>query len=363
MKEPCTVLEVKDLRVRRGGVETIHIPSFQVASQESVTLVGPNGSGKSSFLLSLACLLKTESGQIFFKGEPVNRSGLTAYRRKLAMVFQEPLLFDATVYNNVATGLAFRGVSAHGTKQRVEACLERFRITHLAKRSARKLSGGEAQRTNLARAFATNPEFILLDEPFAALDPPTRRTLLDDLALALRESETAAIMSTHDQLDALSFADRMVVMHQGSIVQSGTTTEVMNRPVNEFVATFVGMENVFSGSIIASEQGLLTLSIGKEVVHLLGDGLPGERVTLCIHPEHVMLSSQNPESQISARNVFLCKIVRIIPFGLHHKVYLECGFSLVAAVTAQALSELDLKISDMVYVMFKAAAVHLFRKG
>lgn len=362
MKVGSTVLEVKDLRVSRGGVETVNIPSFQVSSQETVALVGPNGSGKSSFLLSLACLLNADTGQIYFKGEPVMSNRLTAYRRKLAMVFQEPLLLDTSVYKNVATGLIFRGVSSREIKRQVEACLERFKITHLAERSARKLSGGEAQRTSLARAFATNPELILLDEPFAALDPPTRRALSDDLAQVLRESGTAAIMSTHDQLDALYFADRMVVLHKGSIVQTGTSVEVMNQPANEFVASFVGMENVFNGSIVNVEDGLLTLAVGGELIHLPGDGLPGERVTLCIHPEHVMLTTHNPDNQTSARNTFLCKIVRILPFGLYNKVYLECGFTLIAAIASQSLSDLDLKVSSMVFVMFKATAIHLFRK-
>lgn len=363
MKETSAVLEIKGLKVTRGGVETVNVPSFTLLSHETVALIGPNGSGKSSFLLGLAGLLDVISGQIIFKGELVRQKGLTAYRRKLAMVFQEPLLFDTTVYNNVAAGLKIRGISKCNIDQQVYACLERFKILHLAERSARKLSGGEAQRTSLARAFATNPELLILDEPFAALDPPTRRALSDDLTQALRASGTAAIMATHDQIDALHFADRMAVMLNGSIVQEGPISTVVNQPVNEFVATFVGMENIYRGSVLKAEHGLLTLAIGSETMYLQGDGLPGEQVTLCIRPEHVMLSIHNPDHQISARNVFHCRIIRILPFGLYTKVYLECGFVLVAAVTEQSLSDLGLKLSDMVYVLFKATAVHLLRKG
>jgi tungstate transport system ATP-binding protein len=363
MNETSPVLEIRDLKVNRGGVETVNVPSFALHSHETIALIGPNGSGKSSFLLGLARLLDSVSGQIFFKGEPVKQNGLTAYRRKLAMVFQEPLLFDATVYKNVATGLDIRGFSKRETDQKVQACLERFKITHLAERSARKLSGGEAQRTSLARAFATNPELLILDEPFAALDPPTKKSLAEDLAQALRESGTAAIMATHDQIDALHFADRMAVMHKGTIVQAGPTSLVVNQPVNEFVATFIGMENIFSGSIVKAENSLLTLAVGSETMYLPGDGLPGEQVTLCIRPEHVTLATHNPDHQTSTRNIFYGKIIKIIPLGLYNKVYLECGFVLVAAVTHQSLAELDLKISDMVYVLFKATAVHLLRKG
>ena len=362
MKEAGEVLKVKDVRVIRGGREIVNVPSFFLHSHETVALIGPNGSGKSSFLLSLASLLKPEAGQIYFKGELLGSTGLTAYRRKLAMVFQEPLLFDATVYKNVATGLVFRGIAKRDIGRQVDACLERFRISHLAGRSARKLSGGEAQRTSLARAFATNPELILLDEPFAALDPPTRRALTDDLAQVLRDSGTAAIMATHDQPDALYFADRMVVMHEGRIVQTGTAASVMHQPVNEFVASFVGVENSFSGPVIKAENGLLTLAIGDEMIHLPGDAKPGEHVTLCIRPEHVMLSRCKPDSGTSGCTSFVASILKILPFGLYSKVYLECGFVLVAAVTDQSIAELALKPSDRVYVCLKQAAVHCFPK-
>jgi tungstate transport system ATP-binding protein len=360
MKEACAVLQAKDIRVIRGGRETVNVPSFSLFSHETVALIGPNGSGKSSFLLSLASLLQPEAGQLYFKGELLNSTGLTAYRRRLAMVFQEPLLFNTTVYKNVATGLVFRGVARRDIDRQVEACLERFRITHLAGRSARKLSGGEAQRTSLARAFATNPELLLLDEPFAALDPPTRRALTDDLAQALRDSGTAAIMATHDQPDALYFADRMVVMQEGRIVQTGTATSVMYQPVNEFVATFIGMENILSGSIVKAEHGLLTLAIGNEMIHLTGDGKPGAQITVCIRPEHVMLSRCKPDSGISGCTALPGNIIRVLPFGLYSKVYLDCGFVLVAAVTDKTMSELDLKPSDRVYVRFKETATHFF---
>ena len=250
MTRPIPVLEVRDLKVARGGVEVVNVPSFSLYERETMALIGPNGSGKSSFLLTLASLLRPESGRIAFRGEPLDYGGgATAYRRKLAMAFQEPLLFDATVYDNVAAGLRIRGLPGQEIRQHVGACLERFRIAHLAERSARKLSGGEAQRTALARAFATKPEVILLDEPFVALDPPTRQALTEDLEQVLRESGTAAIITTHDQIEALRLADRMVVMQNGCIVQSGIPSDVMSQPANEFVATFVGMENLFTGTV------------------------------------------------------------------------------------------------------------------
>ena len=357
------LLEIRDLEVVRGGSPVLKIPSFALHSNETVALIGPNGTGKSSFLLALAGLLPLKSGKIFFKRrEVVPGFASTEYRRNLSMVFQEPLLFDATVFNNVAVGLKLRHLGSREIKERVNSCLERFHISHLADRSARKLSGGEAQRTSLARAFATNPEIIFLDEPFVALDPPARQALSDDLEKVLRESGTTAILTTHDQMDALRLADRMVVMEQGKIIQSGTPSSVHNQPANEFVATFVGMENIFTGKVKEAENGLFSVAVSGKSMEIMGDAAPRESVVICIRPEHVVISLKNPETT-STRNIFPCTITKIVQLGLFTKVYLDCGFSLVAAITNQSIEFLSLQTGSHVFASFKATAVHIFRKG
>jgi tungstate transport system ATP-binding protein len=154
----------------------------------------------------------------------------------------------------------------------------------------------------------------------------------------------------------------MVVMQNGVIVQSGTPSEVMSEPVNEFVATFVGMENIYVGSVTVVADGLISLTIGHQIMKIPGNGAPGERVTLCIHPEHVVVTTNDPERLTSARNVFLCRVNKIVPFGLFNKVYLDCSFTLVAAMTNQSLAELGLTPGSVVYASVKATAVHLFRK-
>lgn len=358
------LLEIRNLTVIRGGSKVLQIPSFVLHSNETVALIGPNGTGKSSFLLALAGLLPLESGEIFFRQRAIVPGfASTEYRRKLAMVFQEPLLFDTTVFENVAVGLKLRHLSSRDIKERVNSCLERFRISHLADRSARKLSGGEAQRTSLARAFATNPEIILLDEPFVALDPPARQALSDDLEMVLREFGTTAILTTHDQMDALRLADRMVVMEQGKIVQSGTPSAVHNQPANEFVATFVGMENIYTGTVKEADNGLFSVSVSGQTLQIMGDGTPPESVVICIRPEHVVISLTSQEAATSARNIFPCTISKIVQLGLFTKVYLDCGFSLVAAITNQSLESLALHTGSQVFASFKATAVHVFRKG
>lgn len=232
------ILEIKDLRIRRGGVQVLDLPHFSVAAEEKVAVIGPNGAGKSSFLLGLACLLQRESGTIYFNNEPVSAHGETAYRRQIAMVFQEPLLFDTTVLDNVAEGLRIRGKGRAEARDIARDSLELFKVGHLTGRSAHKLSGGEAQRVSLARAFAVRPELLLMDEPFSSLDLPTRIVLAEDLGRILHESGTAAIIATHDRIEAFHIVDRLVVMDGGRVVQEGKPKEVLEHPVNSFVAAF-----------------------------------------------------------------------------------------------------------------------------
>jgi len=238
MSAAMPILQVEGLKIKRGGVQVIDLPRFSVAADQKVAVIGPNGAGKSSFLLGLACLINRDGGRIAFNGSEVTQRDENAYRRQIAMVFQEPLLFDTTVLDNVAEGLRIRGTKRSEARELGMESLELFKIGHLAGRSAHKLSGGEAQRVSLARAFAVKPKLILMDEPFSSLDLPTRIVLAEDLGRILHESGTAAIIATHDRIEALRVVDRLVVMDKGTIVQEGSPAEVMEYPANAFVAAF-----------------------------------------------------------------------------------------------------------------------------
>ncbi|MFZ4439560.1 MAG: ABC transporter ATP-binding protein [Syntrophales bacterium] len=352
------LLQVEDLLVRRGGVTVLDISALDVLSGQVLALIGPNGAGKSTLLLTLAGLLKPVRGRLLFRGEPIGNGGFD-YRRHIAMVFQEPLLFDTTVFENVATGLKIRGVGRAEIGRMVPEYLERFGVGHLAKRSARKLSGGEAQRTSLARAFVTKPEIVFLDEPFSALDPPTRDALTGDLEQILRETHTTAVASTHDQTEALRLADRIAVVNGGRIAQIGPVAEVMNRPANEFVASFVGVETVLPGRVVETSDGVFVAAVEGGEIQAVGHVRTGDGVLCCIRPEHVTLSTNTPFSTSSARNVFSGTIRKITPLGLFHRVHLNCGFDLVAYVTRQSLETLSLDEGKSVIASFKATAVHV----
>jgi tungstate transport system ATP-binding protein len=358
------LLRASNFTVSRGGARVLDLPEFVLHQGEIVSLIGPNGAGKSTMLLALAGLLPATGGEFSCRQEKLaSDRALFAYRRRLAMVFQEPLLFEGTVAANVAAGLKLRSLSREVVRARVAETLALFNITHLAERSARKLSGGEAQRTSLARAFAIQPEIIFLDEPFGALDPPTKQALMTDLERILTETATAAILTTHDQLEALRLSDRMLVIHGGRIVQSGSPAEVMNRPCNEFVASFVGMENVLSGIVTGQADGLVTIALAGCHVDLAGVADVGESAVVCIRPEHVTIETHDPAGETSARNVFPAVVRKILPSGAYFKIMLDCGFPLVAYLTHQSIIKLQIEEQRSVFASFKATAVHLIRSG
>lgn len=362
MTEPKNIFELNELRVDRGGVQILDIPSFSLHENEFVSLIGPNGAGKSTLLLSLMGLIKRKSGSIRYHGEEIaGASSFLELRRKIAMVLQEPLLFDSTVYENVASGLKIRGVARGQIRDRVMTYLERFNLAHMAQRSARKLSGGEARRVSLARAFAVEPEMIFFDEPFANLDPPTRQSLTDDMERIISENRIAAVLVTHDQSEALRMSDRIVVMNAGSIVQLGTPAAVMNKPVNEFVANFVGMETILEGEVLSNRDQQLAVKIEGREVDAIGDEKPGDRVYCCIRPENVTVSVSQPSGKSSARNLYQGRVVETSSMGPFLKLRLDCGFPLTAYVTRESFANLELAEGKEVYASFKATSVHLIR--
>jgi len=262
----------------------LDIPSLLVQEGEVLSLIGPNGAGKTTLLQTLSYLQKPFQGEVLYRGQTVNfKHSVIGYRRRLAMVFQEPLLFDTTVFDNVASGLKIRRMKGLAIQGIVEEQLDRFGIGHLRHRSARTLSGGEAQRTSLARAFAIQPEILFLDEPFASLDPPSRESLIEDLEGILRQTRTTTLLATHDRLEALRLSDRIAVMNGGKILQVGTPREVTHQPVSEFIASFVGVETILNGRVVKKGSGTLVASVEGREIEAVGDAQIGEAVSVAGH--------------------------------------------------------------------------------
>lgn len=233
------LLQVNGLLVRRGGREALNVPALRIEKGEVLALVGPNGAGKSTLLLTLARLIEVERGEIVFANRRLTEWHPLEYRRRLSIVFQDPLLLDLSVEQNVAMGLAFRGVQKEHAGTMTRRWLDLLGIAPLAKRKAAELSGGEAQRVSLARALVLEPELLLLDEPFAALDPPTRARLLDDLTPLLAEDHHTTVLVTHDLQEAARLADRVGVIIGGRLRQVDTAEEIKRSPADQDVAEFV----------------------------------------------------------------------------------------------------------------------------
>ena len=233
------MIEVRNILVQRNKRVVLDIASLDIKRGETLAIVGPNGAGKSTLLLALAHLLPTTKGEILFNGKPLRQWDELEYRRKISFVFQSPLLLDMTVEQNIALGLKFRGVSKEETQDRVGRRIKQLGIESLSKRRASQLSGGEAQRVSLARAFVLEPELLLLDEPFAALDPPTRKKLIDDLSALLAEDHRMAVFVTHNLNEAAKLSHRIAVIINGMVRQVGTAEQIKSKPADETVKAFL----------------------------------------------------------------------------------------------------------------------------
>jgi tungstate transport system ATP-binding protein len=356
------ILKATDLTVVLGGHEVLDVPSFEVRQDEVLVILGPNGSGKSTLVLALGMLLKSTTGTVIYRGKPVlTGPQQLAARKHFAAVFQESLLLGGSVFDNVALGLRLHGMANNEIKKRAETWLERFGISSLAKRQAKTLSGGEAKRTSLARAFALQPQILFLDEPFTALDTPTRQALLEDFQSILRETRMTTVLVTHDHNEALALADRVVVLIGGRVHQIGTPEEIFSTPADEDVAGFVQNGNILQGTIAESTDGLASLQVCEnQLVHAVSDLSPGTRVAAFLPYDDVTLVvGDSPDTLSSARNRLKGTIVKAFPQGSQLKITLDCGFAISAVITHRSWEELGLDIGRQVTASFKASALHL----
>lgn len=211
------LIEIQDLFVRRSRHPVLQIEHLKIERGKVIALVGPNGAGKTTMLLVLARLLKPERGKILFAGQELKQIKPLDYRRRIGFVFQDALMLDLSVAQNISIGLRFRRLPGPEINSRVNEWLERLNITHLKHRSASKLSGGEAQRVALARAFVLQPELLLLDEPFSALDKKTRPELIRDLKTLLPAMHTTTLFSTHEDREVSTLADDKIELAEGMI--------------------------------------------------------------------------------------------------------------------------------------------------
>jgi len=278
----------------------------------------------------------------------------------MAFVLQKPVAFNVSVYDNIAFGLRWRGVSRSDIRRKVDDILEMVGLSEYKDRNARALSGGEVQRVAIARAIATEPEVLLLDEPTANLDPISAAKVEELITGIIRRYTATIIMATHDMPQGQRLADRIGVLMNGRILQTGSSREIFAYPKNEEVAEFVGVENIIDGVIVSSEDEIVSIDVGGGIIEAISDCAAGEEVAACIRPEDVTLALSAVSS--SARNSFAGEVAWVVSMGPLTRVEINCGFSLVVLVTKRSAEELELKKGRKVYAAFKATGVHVVKR-
>ncbi len=242
------VLELKQVTKRFGDFTAVDEVSFSIEKGVILSLLGPSGCGKTTTLRMVAGFENPDEGQIIISGQDMQ--GQRPYERNVGLLFQDYALFPhMSVEQNIAYGLKRRGVDRTATNTRVEEMLELVKLSELRKRRPGLLSGGQQQRVALARALATNPEIVLLDEPLSALDAKLRQELRIELKQILSAVDATTIVVTHDQEEAMSLGDSVIVMNQGRIMQQGAPTDIYRKPKTKFVAAFIGRSNWFKGAV------------------------------------------------------------------------------------------------------------------
>ena len=362
-----SLLSLEGVEVVREGRTILSLPRLEVREKEVLAVVGPTGAGKSTLLRVLHFLDRPGAGVLEWRGEPVPWPAPLALRRRISMTFQDPLLLSGTTYDNVFYGLHLRGQNGHDARERVMAALRVFHVEHLATQRARTLSGGEAQRTALARAVVLSPELLLLDEPFAALDAPIRKHLLEELKQAVRARGISCVYVTHEQSEAFSIADRIAVLRRGRLLQAGTPEEVLLRPASRAVARFMQTGNILPGVVSNRTEALSEVRVGPCILFsrtALAEGTP---VDACIRREEILVEAPGETSPAPGLNRFRGTVEAVVDLGSTMQVRIDAGFPgfpLQALITRRVAHDLSLNPGGEVLATFSAASVHLIpREG
>jgi molybdate transport system ATP-binding protein len=342
--------------VRRGAL-AVEL-DLEVADGEVLAVLGPNGAGKSTLLRVLAGLLAPDGGRVVVDDETWDDVAagvrLPPHRRRLGMMFQDYLLFPhLSTAENVAFGLRTRGARPAAARAAARGWLDRVGLADLADRRPGQLSGGQAQRAALARALVTDPALLLLDEPLAALDARTRLTVRAELRRHLAGFPGSTVLVTHDPVDAMALADRVLVVEEGRVVQAGTPGEVSRHPRTDYVARLVGL------ALLPGTGDGRTVRLDGGGAVAVADEAAGP-VFAAVRPESVALYLSRPDG--SPRNVWPARLVGATPHGATVRCELDGEVPLIADVTATAFAELGLAPGAEVWATVKASEVAVYAR-
>jgi len=347
-------LSVCDLHINLGEFYLKGV-SFDLDRGDYLTIIGPTGSGKTILLESLIGFWIPDRGDIYIEKRDITTE--LPEKRHIGIVYQDyALLPHFTVYKNIEYGLKKK--NPHGMKDKILKIASALYIDHLLHRKPATLSGGEQQRVALARALVVEPKMLLMDEPFSALDPQTRRDTRTLLKKAITERNTTVIHVTHDLTDAWTLANKVAIIRDGHLLQFDTLEEVFTRPRTPFIADFVGA-TLMEGTVVVNNNGVSDVNVNGFTMSTLDSADVGTNVRLAVRPEDIIVSTE-PVPHTSARNHICATLTRIHYEGKTSLLFLNAGetqFNVL--VTNHSLEELHLTPGDTIYAMIKSANVRI----
>ena len=347
MKRKKNIIELKNITVSFDNEKILDDISLSIADKEFVTLLGPSGCGKTTTLRIIAGFLEQNEGDVFFDGEKIN--SLPANKRNVNTIFQRYALFPhLNVYDNIAFGLKIKKVPKDEIKQRVKEMLKLINLEGFEKRSISSLSGGQQQRVAIARAVINKPKVLLLDEPLAALDLKLRKDMQTELKNIQKQLGITFIFVTHDQEEALSMSDTVVVMNEGKIQHIGTPQDIYNEPVNAFVADFIGESNIIDGIMLDDFK----VKIEGVTLQCLDKGFKvNEEVDVVIRPEDVDIVP-------AEKGLITGKVTSVTFLGVHYEIIVDVnGFKWMIQTTDES------KVGDKVGLLIEPDAIHIMKKS
>ena len=306
------IIQLENISVAFDGEKVLDNLSLTIKDKEFVTLLGPSGCGKTTTLRIIAGFIEPDSGNVYFDGKRIN--DIPPYKRQVNTVFQRYALFPhQTVFENIAFGLRLKKMPAAEIRQKVFEMLELVNLKGYASRKVGNLSGGQQQRVAIARALVNNPRVLLLDEPLAALDLKLRKDMQNELKRIQQQSNITFVYVTHDQEEALSMSDTVVVMDEGVIQQIGTPTDIYNEPANAFVADFIGESNILDGVMLEDYSVIVA---GHKYTFADKGFEKNELVDVVIRPEDIKIVSPDM-SHLSGT------VTNVVFKGVHYEIIVD----------------------------------------
>ena len=328
--DPVVGLELREVSKSYGGSVVCRDTSFSVPFGEFLCFLGPSGCGKTTLLRIIAGLTPPSSGRIFMGGRDI--TALPTHERNFGMVFQSLALFPhLSVEANIAYALRIRGMSRAAQRQRVQELLGLIKLPDMAGRRIGSLSGGQRQRVAIARALAQEPALFLLDEPLSALDAKLRDHMQVELKLLQRKLRITTILVTHDQREAMTIADRIVVMAEGVVQQIGTPTEIYRHPANRFVAGFIGQNNLLEMEAVDASHARLGAAL-LDLGTLPAGVRPGQRISVSVRPENMLVTTAD-DTPSPGSDHLPGRLVFVRDLGATMELHVACGEQVILCTT------------------------------